>query len=135
LGDFGEGGGGSGGEGVSDQLSDCEGLKAVPDEGMKRELRARRARPLQRGKTQEYRQECPCHRLGRKSHLMRDLTVGCGLRTVGRNVCGDRTKSGKLLSRRVGVPDGSLEMLPVWPRVRMFCTMKLTDTEGDECRM
>ena len=40
-------------------------------------------------------------------HLMRDLTVGCDLRAIGRKACLDATKSGKLLSTRVGVPDRS----------------------------
>ena len=72
---------------------------------------------------------------GCNSHLMRDLTVGCGLRTVGRFVCGDVSKSGKLLSTTVGVQNRSRRVLPVWPKVRMFCTLNLMETEGEECRM
>jgi hypothetical protein len=40
-------------------------------------------------------------------HLMRCLAVGCGLGTIGRKACWDATKSGKLLSTRVGVQNRS----------------------------
>jgi len=40
-------------------------------------------------------------------HLMLDLTVGCGLGTIGRFVFWDATKSGKLLSTWIRVPNGA----------------------------
>jgi hypothetical protein len=42
-----------------------------------------------------------------KSHLMRDLAIGCVLRAIGKKACEEATKFGKLLSTVVGLQNRS----------------------------